>query len=97
MRVMVDTNVIISAILKEESISDVVLTDVCENHELIICDYIILECYTVAKRRFPQQIQVFAKSGEIAHLNRSKPHSGERENAGQRYYTSSVRHGSGCA
>jgi predicted nucleic acid-binding protein len=54
MRVMVDTNVIISAILKEESIPDVVLTDVCENHELIICDYIILECYTVAKRRFPQ-------------------------------------------
>jgi predicted nucleic acid-binding protein len=29
MRVMVDTNVIISAILKEESIPDVVLTDVC--------------------------------------------------------------------
>jgi uncharacterized protein with PIN domain len=58
---MVDTNVIISAILKEESIPDVVLTDVCENHELIICDYIILECYTVAKRRFPQQIQVLDK------------------------------------
>ena len=61
MRVMVDTNVIISAILKEGSIPDVVLTDVCENHELILCDYIILECYTVAKRRFPQQMQVLDK------------------------------------
>lgn len=38
-----------------------------------------------------------AKSGEIAHINRSKPHSGEREEAGQGYYTSSVRHGPGSA
>jgi len=36
---------------------------------------------------------MLAKSGEIAHINRSKPHSGERENAGQDYCTSSVRHG----
>ena len=35
----------------------------------------------------------YAKSGEIAHINRSKPHSEEGENAGQRYCTSSVRHG----
>ena len=34
-----------------------------------------------------------AKSGEIAHINRSKPHSKEGENAGQGYCTSSVRHG----
>jgi len=33
-----------------------------------------------------------AQTGEIAHVNRSKPHSGERENAGQRYCTSCVRH-----
>ncbi len=43
MRVMVDTNVIISAILKEGSLPDLVLTEVCENHELILCDYIINE------------------------------------------------------
>ncbi|MDP2965024.1 MAG: hypothetical protein Q8N39_03180, partial [Pelolinea sp.] len=34
-----------------------------------------------------------AKSGEIAHHNRSKPHSRKREKAGQDYCTSSVRHG----
>ena len=34
-----------------------------------------------------------AKSGEIAQRNRSMPHSGEREKAGQKYCTSSVRHG----
>ena len=38
-----------------------------------------------------------AKSGEIAQLNRSKPHSGEREKAGQEYCPSSVRHGPGSA
>ncbi|MFZ3386882.1 MAG: hypothetical protein WA120_06880 [Candidatus Hydromicrobium sp.] len=43
MRVMVDTNVIISAILNEDSLSDTVLNEVCENHELILCDYIISE------------------------------------------------------
>jgi putative PIN family toxin of toxin-antitoxin system len=61
MRVMVDTNVFISAILKVGSTPDIVLTDVCKNHELVLCDTIILECYTVAKRRFPQQIQVLDK------------------------------------
>jgi len=35
---------------------------------------------------------IIAQTGEIAHLNRSKPHSGERENAGQGYCTSCVRH-----
>lgn len=30
----------------------------CANHELILCDYIILECYDVAKKRFPSKLQV---------------------------------------
>ena len=45
MRVMVDTNVIISAILKEGSLPDRVLNEVCENYELILCDYIINESW----------------------------------------------------
>lgn len=61
MRVMVDTNVFISAILKEGSLPDIVLDEVCENHELILCDYIIDECYDVSKRRFPMKIQVLDK------------------------------------
>ena len=36
---------------------------------------------------------VDAKPGEIAHHTRSMAHSGERENPGQRYCTSCVRHG----
>jgi hypothetical protein len=42
---------------------------------------------------FEIDYEAAAKSGEIAHINRSKPHSEEGENAGQRYCTSSVRHG----
>ena len=61
MRVMVDTNIIISAILKEGSLPDMVLNEICENHELILCDYIISESYDVAKRRFPMKIQVLDK------------------------------------
>lgn len=61
MRIMTDTNVIISAILKKGSICDEVLNDICENHELILCDYIINESYDVAKRKFPNKIYVLDK------------------------------------
>lgn len=61
MRVMVDTNVIISAILKEGSLPDIVLNEVCENQELILCDHIISESYDVANRRFPLKIKVLDK------------------------------------
>ena len=58
MRVMIDTNVIISAMLKEGSLPDIILNEVCINNDLILCSYIINECYDVAKRRFPAKIQV---------------------------------------
>lgn len=58
MRIMIDTNVVISSLLKQGSVPDIVLNDVCENHDLILCDHIISESYDVAKRRFPQKIDV---------------------------------------
>jgi len=58
MRVMVDTNVILPAIIKRNSIPDLVLTYVCENHDLILCEYIIKECYDVAERRFSARLYV---------------------------------------
>ena len=56
MRIMIDTNVIISAILKEGSVPDIVLNTACEHYNLILCDHIISECYDVAKKRFPTKI-----------------------------------------
>ena len=58
MRIMIDTNVIISAILKRGSIPDLVLNYVCENHDLVLCDHIIDESYSVALKRFPQKLVV---------------------------------------
>ena len=58
MKIMIDTNVIISALLKQGSVPDMVLNYVCNNHSLILCDHIINECYIVAKRRFPNMINV---------------------------------------
>lgn len=50
---MVDTNVILSAILKVDSIPAKVLLAVSENHDLILCQTILDECFLVANRRFP--------------------------------------------
>jgi putative PIN family toxin of toxin-antitoxin system len=55
---MIDTNVIISAILKEGSLLDIVVNEVAENQELILCDYIIKECYEVALKRFPLKVKI---------------------------------------
>jgi len=56
---MIDTNVILSAIYNPLSNPSRVVRHVCENHELILCDYIVAECYDVIKRKFPQNISVF--------------------------------------
>jgi|GEM_PF-2209640 len=58
MKIMIDTNVIISSLLKQGSLPDIVLNYVCNSHSLILCDHIINECYIVAKRRFPNMINV---------------------------------------
>lgn len=58
MKIMVDTNVIISALLKPGSVPDIVLNYVCENHELVLCDQIIRESYIVAQRRFHDRAEV---------------------------------------
>lgn len=65
MRVMVDTNVFVSALLCGGSSCHRVLSEAADNHELVLCDYIIDECYEVANRKFPTRINlldgVFAK------------------------------------
>lgn len=58
MRVMVDTNVFMSALLSTNSVCHAVLDIVTENHELVLCDHIISECYDVANRKFPTRIKV---------------------------------------
>jgi len=61
MRIMIDTNVIVSAVYNPRSKPASVLQHVCENHELVLCDYIIAECYDVIMKKFPHHVKVFDK------------------------------------
>ena len=61
MKVMIDSNVLVSAVYNPNSTPARVVRDVCENHELLLCDYIVAECYDVVGRKFPQHIPVLDK------------------------------------
>jgi len=61
MKVVIDTNVIVSAVYNPKSKPAHVLRHVCENNELVLCDYIIAECYDVIMRKFPHHTGAFDK------------------------------------
>ena len=48
MKVMIDTNVLVSAVYNPDSKPAHAVRDVCENHELLLCDQIVAECYDVS-------------------------------------------------
>ena len=53
MRVMADTNILISALLFPVSLPSKVLLYIADNHELVLCDYIIMEIRDVVARKRP--------------------------------------------
>ena len=61
MRIMIDTNVIISAVYNPASASSRVLQGICREHDLVLCDYIVAKYYDVVKRRFPQHVSAMDK------------------------------------
>ena len=58
MRIMADSNVIVSAVYNQSSKTAAVFNHVCDNHELVLCGYNITECRDVVKRKFPQHLPV---------------------------------------
>ena len=58
MRILIDSNVIVSAVYNPKSKPALALQHVCENHVLVLCDYIVTECYDVIKKKFPQHTVV---------------------------------------
>ncbi|HBY20337.1 MAG: putative toxin-antitoxin system toxin component, PIN family [Clostridiales bacterium GWE2_32_10] len=56
MRVIIDTNVILSAILFPESIPAKLLEKITENNEVVLTTYIIEELHNVFKRKFKNKI-----------------------------------------
>ncbi len=59
LRVFVDTNVIISAILSQTSVSARFLHFVILEHELLICSYTLEEIQRVIERKFPNRISLW--------------------------------------
>ncbi|WP_368294475.1 putative toxin-antitoxin system toxin component, PIN family [Dehalobacter sp. TBBPA1] len=61
LRVFVDSNILISAVLSESSIASKLLTLLIEQHYLIICSYSITEISEVIERKFPKIIRKWDK------------------------------------
>jgi putative PIN family toxin of toxin-antitoxin system len=61
MKVMIDSNVLVSAVYNRNSLPAKAVVTACQKHELILCDHIINECYDVLNRKFPQHIPVLDK------------------------------------
>lgn len=52
MRVMIDTNILVSAILFPNSRMSTLIWDITMKHELVLCSYTIDELYMVFERKF---------------------------------------------
>jgi len=61
MRIMIDTNVLISAVLFPNSQISLLIKKVTETHVLILCSYIIDELYEVFHRKFKDRIHLLDK------------------------------------
>lgn len=56
LRVLVDTNVILSAILYPEGVAAAAFAEIVENHDLFLSDYTISELHEVFEREFRGKI-----------------------------------------
>ena len=59
MKVMADTNVIISALFFPASIPSKVLLHIARNHDLVLCDHIVVEIREVLSRKRPDLLGDF--------------------------------------
>jgi putative PIN family toxin of toxin-antitoxin system len=61
MRIMIDTNILISAFVFKSESMNLLLERIVENHDLIISSYVLDELNEVIKRKFPNQIKALDK------------------------------------
>jgi putative PIN family toxin of toxin-antitoxin system len=61
MEIMVDSNIIVSAILFPNSIVAKVFDFILDNHTLVLCDYIINEVENVFLEKFPHRMNEMKK------------------------------------
>lgn len=53
MNIMLDTNILVSAIFFPSAQTRRFINDICAKHSLVICDYVIAELRLVVERKFP--------------------------------------------
>lgn len=56
LRVFVDSNILISALLSSKSVASQLLTLVLSDHHLVLCDYGLAEVAQVIRRKFPTAV-----------------------------------------
>lgn len=61
MRIIIDTNVLISAILFPDSMPSKVIEKVSMNHKLVLCSYIIEELHEIFERKFKDKKSLLEK------------------------------------
>jgi putative PIN family toxin of toxin-antitoxin system len=61
LRVFIDSNILVSAIISDSSLASKLLKLLIEEHHLIICSYSIAEVSKVIYRKFPNQITKWDK------------------------------------
>ena len=61
MRIMVDTNVLFSAILFPSANFNSIFNEIAMNHKLVICSYVIDELHETTAEKFPDKIAVVEK------------------------------------
>ena len=59
LRVMLDTNVLISAVFNSGTAPARSIRVAGANHRLVLCDYVIEECRGVIKKKFPHFLELF--------------------------------------
>lgn len=62
LRVFVDSNILISAVLSEKSMSGRLLRLLIEHYDLIICSYSLTEVSKMIQRKFPNHMAKWDKS-----------------------------------
>ena len=58
MRIMVDTNVLFSAILFPSDNFNSIFNEIAMNHKLVLCSYVIDELHETTVKKFPEKIAV---------------------------------------
>lgn len=60
MRIMLDTNVLISIVLSSKKMNQLIL-DICKKHTLVLSPYILEETRRVVTTKFPQRKEILEK------------------------------------